>query len=276
MRLHKTTRTTETILSYAEHDRLPCPVDELAEQAATYRALLALEPIPAPPTPPTHRAAIAAAARDTIDAAGKAKTKGLDLTAWDHFVTATAEYEPAQVRHVASVEILNRALETTAEDLAGVLTEHDRVILAALQSYLDDMIAELRAIAPKVSNVNAVEALKAAQAGEDMLQAFQRFEQMTVEYSVMRSVQQIVAPVQARDIDSRGEFDLFRNVTELWKPNRTIGMMATPPWPTGDVSAFLLWCANHPEAELWLPTRAQRNEAHAAAYPDPAYRPRAV
>lgn len=269
-RNHRTGRTTRVVLSYLDSD-LPCPVDDLHELAATYRHLLALEPGPMPTPPPTRQDAIRAATRATIAAAGKPKTTGPDMAAYDEQVTAAAAHGPALDRHRASVEVLNAALAVTEQDINDVLVDHASAVLGALQTHLDAMLDELRTtVAPKVANLSVVAALRA---GDDVAAAFHRFEQMTADYGTMRGVQQIVAPVTRDGRDWRGEFNEFRNVASFYTPSRTVGIESNPPWPTDDTGAFLLWVAAHPEVELWLPTAAQRDEAHAAAYPTGAFRP---
>lgn len=233
---------------------LPLP-DEVRRLGDAARALAGLSVPPLPAKPPDQRAMAAQVVSDAVIAAEKGKPALPDVARLAEAEAAVKAWETDVLALRRQGELLKAARGEAIANLRDTLAESATEVIGGLAVELDELMVELRSLAPLVRGLTVVSALKAP---KDVRSAWARIDELTVRYSSIRSAQIGITDLVGVRHDTPGYFTLFRNLPDVW-PGYAKPAYAAPPWPTTDTRSFLLWVADHPDFEVWCPTPAQRD-----------------
>lgn len=234
---------------------LPLPKDVTAAAAAA--ALLQSLTVPAAvPKPTEPRQVQGEVVNATVVAAGKGRALLPDAQRVAEARKALEAWQEAEEVRRDQQRLLAAAQTEARAVLAAVLAEEHEPVIRVLAVELDGLLEEVRTLAPLVRGFTPGSALRAS---EEVRSAWTRFDELAGRYSAIRKVQQLASVAAGGTrLDEEGIFVTFRNMPVL-HPDNYVRMYAAPPWPTGDVRAFLLWCVDNPDYVLWCPTPAERD-----------------
>lgn len=180
----------------------------------------------------------------------------------------TVDEVAAEMTHKAAAQLIHNVL-------AEAVTRLDELVVSSVTGHAEEMIAESLRPAFDATMADARKAVaelgdytgdprELLVAPEKQRKARAALDGITTRYLVLRGAQAILSQWDPPQTDTTGRYRDMRNL-EQFIPLGAQHQNHTPPWPTEPVDR-LIWLIHH-DADLWMPTAAERDAAFTEANP---------
>jgi hypothetical protein len=246
-------RKARALVDDARSGLYPLPDEILASPA--WKAVDRLEAERARPQPE-----LVGLARERVTAAILAAATGDDGDFPDghELVEAEAGERAAVLRY----ELLDDALDRAkGEAVSCVYAQAERIIIDFLRPRFDQTLGEAKKVAAALAD-HGLTAEELLGAPRPIQNQYLGLGDMARRYEAIREARRILIRFDppTADVEYGGIFALYKNLPDVWP---TFRQGQTPPWPTGDGRAFLLWLVTS-DLKPWLPLAAEQDDAYRA------------